>query len=316
MARAPIVSVLIPFLNAQKFLREAIESVIAQTFQDWELLLIDDGSTDASSDLARQFAREFADRVQYIEHEGHQNRGMSASRNLGLRSAEGKYICSLDSDDVWLPHKLSDQIKLFETHSEVTIVYGASQHWNSWTGNPVTNLGDLVPALGVPMNTVYAPPDLLFLLYPLGNGQVPGHSSLIFRREVPLRIGGYEESFCGIYQMYDDQGFFSKIFLRETVFVSDQVWDKLRLHPDSFTAQAGKSGTFPVVERFFFEWFTQYLIHQGVQDRRIWTALRKATLRYRHPILYRLTPRYLEVKFRQLRDSSLLKKSRHTVQRG
>jgi glycosyltransferase involved in cell wall biosynthesis len=85
----PLVSVVVIFLNAADFIEEAIESVIAQTFADWELLLVDDGSTDASTGIAKAYAARHPGRVFYLTHEGRENRGMSASRNLGHSARAG-----------------------------------------------------------------------------------------------------------------------------------------------------------------------------------------------------------------------------------
>src|SRR5262249_6096994 len=99
----PLVSVVTPFWNARSFIAEAIESVLAQEFQSWELLLVDDGATDGSTDIARDYAGRFPEKIRYLEHEGHANRGSSCARNLGIRDAKGAYIAFLDADDVWTP---------------------------------------------------------------------------------------------------------------------------------------------------------------------------------------------------------------------
>jgi glycosyltransferase involved in cell wall biosynthesis len=72
--------------------------------------------------------------VRYLEHEGHQNLGMSASRNLGIRHAQGEYLAILDADDVWLLHILEEQVAVLESHPEAAIVYGSLYWWYSWTG--------------------------------------------------------------------------------------------------------------------------------------------------------------------------------------
>src|SRR5919198_1004258 len=105
----PLVSAIIIFLNAERFIQEAIESVFAQTYDAWELLLVDDGSTDGSTAIARRYAEQHPGKVRYLEHNGHQNRGKSASRNLAIRNCTGEYIAFLDADDVWLPRKLEQQ---------------------------------------------------------------------------------------------------------------------------------------------------------------------------------------------------------------
>src|SRR5215207_5031419 len=109
MSTKPLVSVIVVFLNAEKFIEEALESVLAQTYDNWELLLVDDGSTDSSTEIALRYANRYSGRVRYVEHPWHQNRGASASRNLGIRHAKGEYIAFLDADDVWLAHKLEQQ---------------------------------------------------------------------------------------------------------------------------------------------------------------------------------------------------------------
>ncbi len=86
MTSKPLISCIIIFFNAgDKFFIEAIQSVFAQTYENWELLLVDDGSTDGSTDIAISYTQKYPEKVFYLEHEGHQNRGMSATRNLGKR---------------------------------------------------------------------------------------------------------------------------------------------------------------------------------------------------------------------------------------
>ena len=87
MLPKPLVSVIVIFLNAADFLQEAIDSVLAQSYKDWELLLVDDRSNDGSSEIAKTFASRNPLRIHYLEHEAHRNLGMSATRNLGLRHA-------------------------------------------------------------------------------------------------------------------------------------------------------------------------------------------------------------------------------------
>jgi glycosyltransferase involved in cell wall biosynthesis len=125
VAGKPLVSVIIIFFNALDFLEEAIDSVFAQTYAEWELLLVDDGSTDASADIAKAAALRHPGRVSYLAHDGCQNRGTSASRNLGIRHAHGEYIAFLDADDVWLQHKLEQQVALFQAHPLAGMVQNA-----------------------------------------------------------------------------------------------------------------------------------------------------------------------------------------------
>ncbi|MUL38742.1 glycosyltransferase [Gloeocapsopsis dulcis] len=288
MNSKPLVSAIVIFLNAEKFIQEAIESIFAQTYDHWELLLVDDGSSDSSTAIARCYATKHPEKVRYLEHDGHQNHGMSATRNLGIRNAKGKYIAFLDADDVWLPHKLEQQVAILESQPEAAMVYGSTQYWYSWTEKPEDIQRDSVPDLGVQVNTLFKPPTLLTACYPLGKASAPCPSDLLLRREMVERIGGFEEDFRGMYQMYEDQAFLTKVYLKESVFVASECWDRYRLHPDSCSSMVTKAGQYHSVRLVFLNWLAKYLSEQGVKDNKIWQALRKALWPYRHPRLYRL----------------------------
>src|SRR5690349_16532155 len=92
----PVVSIITAFWNAGRFIDDAISSVLGQTFQNWELLLVDDGSSDGSTDIALRYAAMQPRRICYLTHPERENRGTCASRNLGIRNGTAKYICILD----------------------------------------------------------------------------------------------------------------------------------------------------------------------------------------------------------------------------
>lgn len=145
----PLVSIIIPFHNAEKFLAEAIESVLEQRYDNWELLLIDDGSTDSSTNIANEYARKIDKRIRYVEHPSHQNRGACASRNAGVSIATGEYIAFLDSDDVWLPEKLRQQLNIFDQVRDAAMVCGPAFYWFSWTNRREDRKLDVLQDLGV-----------------------------------------------------------------------------------------------------------------------------------------------------------------------
>ena len=281
----PFVSVIIPFFNDELFLSEAVESVLKQDYQNWELLLVDDGSTDRSSTIAKRYAEQFASKVIYCEHEGHVNKGVCASRNLGIRQGRGELIALLDSDDVWLPEKLSNQVNIFLENHGIAMVAEGSLYWYSWTNSTEKDVS--VP-VGASENRVYLPKELSFLLYPLGHGAAPCPSGLIITKQCWESVGGFEESFIKENQLYEDQAFLSKIYLTEKVFVSDKCHNLYRQHPESCVHTVKTQGKYIIVRQYFLKWFLKYLLNKGVSDRRLNTLVSKALRTSRYPVLHRL----------------------------
>lgn len=112
----PRVSVIITAYNASGFVADAIESVLQQTFQDFELIVIDDGSTDNTADVCGRYA----DKIRY---EFQENSGSAAARNAGIRVARGEYIAFLDADDIWLPDKLGRQLTRLDIEKDICWAY-------------------------------------------------------------------------------------------------------------------------------------------------------------------------------------------------
>lgn len=117
----PTVDVIVPAYNAAKYLLKAIESVIAQTFVDWRIILVDDGSTDETPEIVRPFIEQLGPKLKYVTQN---NKGMSAARNTAIRNSSAEFLALLDADDVWLPCRLSESLRAFECRPEVGLAYG------------------------------------------------------------------------------------------------------------------------------------------------------------------------------------------------
>jgi Glycosyl transferase family 2 len=115
------ISVLMSVCNGQEFLSEAMESVLQQTYRDFEFLIIDDGSTDATPEILKRYA----DKDERIRIHRHDNRGRAESLNVGMELAKGKYVARIDADDVALPDRLGEQLEFLESHPEVGLLGGA-----------------------------------------------------------------------------------------------------------------------------------------------------------------------------------------------
>ncbi len=274
MEASSLVSVVIIFLNEEKFLAEAVESVLAQTFPAWELLLVDDGSTDGSTEIAKRYAQQRPGQIHYCEHSGHRNRGKGASRNLGVRQAQGEYVAFLDADDIWLPNKLAEQIAILDQHGAVGLLYGETYYWYSWSPELAIGQPDFSPPLGVAVNTPIQPPQLL-PLYLRGIAAVPCPSSILVRRTAINEIGGFDETFTGANNIYEDQAFYVKLCLKTTALVVPSLWDWYRQHPEASMAVAWRTGKEAEARAFFLRWTVVYLREQGVQNRDIWLALQR-----------------------------------------
>ncbi len=283
--RDALVSIVTIFFNGDRFIAEAIESVLAQTHPRWELLLVDDGSTDRATHIARDFAQRFPDRIRYLEHEGHANRGMSAARNLGLRHAQGSFISYLDADDVWQPEKLTEQLALLQAHPEAAYVYGPLELWRSWSGRPSDH--DELQELGLEADRVIAPPDLL-KLFLQNEKNIP--SGILIRAEIFEEKGGYDPAFTG---MYEDLVMHAKICLTQPVYAAAKSWYRYRQHPDSCNAQAWRSGRDQEARLAFLRWLEKYLRELGQAEGEVWEITQEQLRALRQPAPLRRVPQLL-----------------------
>ncbi len=123
----PAVSVVVTAYNAERWIEETIRSVLAQTWRDLELVVVDDGSTDATAQIVKRYGAP----VRYLHQE---NQGQPAARNAGIRAARGRYVAFLDADDLWLPTKLERQMSLFEDDPDLAWCYTDAFLFDSKTG--------------------------------------------------------------------------------------------------------------------------------------------------------------------------------------
>ena len=127
----PVVSVIIPTYQRPNYLKEAIESVISQTYSDWELLVVDDGSP---IDNIRGVTQHFCDRDARVRYIRQAHAGVCEARNTGIRFAQGKYVAFLDDDDRWTAEKLERQVAYMEGHPEIGLVYARTQFYRKGDG--------------------------------------------------------------------------------------------------------------------------------------------------------------------------------------
>lgn len=263
----PVVSVIVIFFDPGPFLGEAIESIFQQTFTKWEILLVDDGSSDRATAAAKRYASGHPTKIRYLEHPRHENRGMSASRNLGISAAKGRYIAFLDADDVYLPRRLEEHVKILDKLPEIDMVQSDHLWWSEWQEQRDRSDEDYRRPFPWPRNQPIAPPDALItvLAAPLS---ATATCSITLRRSAVLSVGGFEDAFRAL---YEDQVFLTKIYLEKTAYVIPECLAKIRVHPNSCTNSVAStahlsSGEWQRENRALVKWQKAYIADRGVAD--------------------------------------------------
>jgi glycosyltransferase involved in cell wall biosynthesis len=282
----PVVTIIMPFHNAAPHLAEAIDSVLAQSFTGWRLVLVDDGSTDRSRIMANVYRERFPRQIKVISHADGMNHGIAATRNLGLSASRSEFIALLDADDVWAPTKLAEQLDLFLRHPSAGMVFGRSLYWRTWDASCPQGRDD-IPTLA-PGSRLYAPGELTPLTYPFGKFGSPCPSSLMIRRSSLQAVGGFASEFLGRAEHWEDIAFLAKLFLGCSTYVSNECWDSYRIRPDSVWSRAKERGDEDFARRFFMDWFTRYLAQTDIVSPKVVKVYRLGTWRYRHPRIHRL----------------------------
>lgn len=190
------VSVVLPVFNRSQWVCEAVDSVLAQTMRDFELIVVDDGSTDATPDALRHYGDRFR-----LLHQ--QNRGVSAARNRGVRHGRGKWIAFLDSDDVWLPEKLAAQAAFLQSRPAARIC----QTEEIWIRNNVrVNPGRRHRK---PSGDIFTASLALCLVSP---------SAVMMEKSLFMETGGFDESLPAA----EDYDLWLRISLRHPVYLIDE----------------------------------------------------------------------------------------------
>jgi glycosyltransferase involved in cell wall biosynthesis len=183
----PKVSVIIPVYNSEVSVAETLSSVIAQTYRDLEIIIVDDGSTDNSIDICQQFPDE---RIKIVHQK---NRGLAGARNTGIRHAQGEFLAFIDSDDVWLSEKLEKHLLHFYNSPQVGVSFSRSQF--------IDDQSKPVGIYQMPKLTNITP-EYLFCRNPIGNG-----SAVVIRREVLTAIKFEANLYGEVEDFYFDDRF-------------------------------------------------------------------------------------------------------------
>jgi glycosyltransferase involved in cell wall biosynthesis len=210
------VDIIIPAFNAARFLPFALESVISQTLDDWQILLVDDGSTDNTAEVVAPFLDRLGSKIRYIKQE---NRGLPAARNSAIRASTAEFLALLDADDVWLPCRLSESLKILVERPQVGLVYGLitgidqeNRLGITWGGNLSDADGHIAPQIYMRKVELPCP-------------------TISFRRICVDEIGFFDETM----RATEDRDLWFRIALRYEVAFVPKVLAYYRLSPNSMS---------------------------------------------------------------------------------
>jgi glycosyltransferase involved in cell wall biosynthesis len=223
------VSVIIPSYNSGHFVTEAIDSILSQTFKEFEILVIDDGSTDNTKEVLEAYG----DKIRYLPKK---NGGVSSARNFGIENAKGKYIAFLDADDVWMPEKLEKQVDLMEANREIGLCYAATQKVDA----------ELNYLSSIPANTYKDYTESLLLNLNIVAGSC---SSAMARREILEQTDGFDSKFT----TYADWEFWLRLSLLTKFAPVTEELVKYRVVKGSMSSkpEISKKDALGVLEKFF-----------------------------------------------------------------
>jgi glycosyltransferase involved in cell wall biosynthesis len=224
--KQPKVSVVIPVYNSSAYIAEAIESVLGQTYTHFEIIVVDDGSTDKTQEILDRYRA----KVKCFYQE---NRGVSAARNVGVRNAKGELIAFLDADDVWLPGKLEKQVRFLTQHAEVPFIFGDTDLFND-SGTVISALlrqKKMASQLPEKEFVVKNPFELL-----LDENFIPTSTGLV-RRSVLMEAGGFDESLRSV----EDRDLWLRIAIKHPMGCIPEVLSRKRLHAENISSDQLKA---------------------------------------------------------------------------
>jgi glycosyltransferase involved in cell wall biosynthesis len=208
--------VIIPAYNAVQYLGFAIESVISQDFEDWQIVLVDDGSTDNTAEVIAPYRDRLGPKLKYIMQE---NRGLPAARNAAIRNSSSEFLALLDADDLWLPSRLSESLKVMTERPNAGLSYGLiagidpeDRIGSTWVGNLKHAEGRIAPYIYMRKVELPCP-------------------TMTFRRRCVEDVGMFDESM----RATEDRDLWLRIALKYEVAFIPKVLAYYRLSPNSMS---------------------------------------------------------------------------------
>jgi len=217
----PLVSVIIPTYNSAKYIEEALESVFKQTLQDFEIIVVDDGSTDGTGEILK----DYSDRIKYIFQK---NSGPASARNKGIKIARGEYIAFLDADDLWMPTKLEKQVAMFDKNKNLGMVTTGACSFDEKGVRGFSTYKRKKLMRGDVARNIFLHSDV-------------GTPTVMARKEVFEKVGLFEERTRQGEKVLLSHGSDDNMWIRIAAYFDveliDEALAKIRVHPSMMTLQ-------------------------------------------------------------------------------
>jgi glycosyltransferase involved in cell wall biosynthesis len=212
----PLVSIITPIYNGKQYISETIKSALAQTYKNFELLLINDGSTDNSAEIIRSYFND--ERIIYIEQK---NSGVASARNTAIRVAKGKYIGFLDQDDLWHKNKLEEQVAILENDENIALIHSKQDFIDS-QGNEI-NFNWIIGGTGDCFADIFIKNKIAVL-------------TVLIRKTILDEIGLFNEQLSGA----DDYEMWLRVTLRHPIKYLDIPLATYRFHDNNISKNSFK----------------------------------------------------------------------------
>jgi glycosyltransferase involved in cell wall biosynthesis len=237
-------SVIIPVYNKMTYIRDTFESVLHQKYRSWEIIAIDDGSTDGSRHILEEYRRNYPDRIKVLDHEKKKHEGVVKAMNLGLQVAQGCIISFLDADDKWMPGKLCHDNEIFSKNPNVEAIISHSLYW--W---PDGSERARVDYLGDDLDTPLSPGFMFEKMYNgVSRNELP-HPGGGIEFPVPCGVSIRKSSICSLspfdpaFRIGQDVRFLLEMYLKLTVYISSCCLSEYRRTYDSAWSTSMREGS-------------------------------------------------------------------------
>ncbi len=249
----PLVSVIVPLYNGGRFIESTLKSIISQSYDCYEILVVDDGSTDDGPAKVATLLNDFPERIRLLHHPDRANHGIAASRNLAIREAGGTYVAFIDQDDVWLSEKLERQVETLQRFPEAVLVYAKSAFIDQEGVEKYAR--GIHPTVG---KGVAGEPQNVFSKL-IKENFIPT-LTVLTRKDCLERVGLLDE---GPRYEYEDWLLFSKVAYFYKVIFIPEVLAKYRLHDNNYSRYLFDTGMLDQAEEHYTVTLFSFLERQG-----------------------------------------------------